>query len=524
MPDADRTLDVWCFDRLAGTLVDAPGGLAFAYASTWVADRMPPLSQSLPIDGAFAPTAATAFFGGLLPEGTPRELLARRLGVSSGNDFGMLAAVGGDTAGAISLQPAGQEPTAFVPSVEWLDDGALITLVDELPSRPMNADEDGEYRLSLAGVQDKLPIVAAGDGRIGLTKGQTPSTHILKTPISRLADTVVNEALCLAVGRALGVDAVTATPRRVAGREFLVIERYDRRIDGDTTRRLHQEDFCQALGIPTARKYESEGGPSLADCFDLLRTATKVPAVEIVQLLDHVALSFLVGNHDAHGKNLSLLYLPSHVRPVLAPAYDVISTFAYQKSNNLTRKMAMKIGGQYKPDHLERRHLDRLLGDAGLGAAAARRRLRAHADAAPSAVREVRTQFARDGWDAPILDIIIAIVDQRAGLLRELAAPLSTARHERRLRDRQHGRLAIRVSVCLAAANRQPRPRRQVSAVRFWLIYVAVSVVLAVPFYFALESTVDHGQWFIVPLVAFIFFPRRSLAERLSRSRHSGAA
>ena len=428
MPEADRTLGVWCFGRLAGTLVDTRDGPTFTYESAWLADGMPPLSQSLPLSGTFAPAAAAAFFGGLLPEGAPRELLARRLGVSTGNDFGLLAAVGGDTAGAISLQPAGQEPRSSAYDVEWLDDVALLALVDELPSRPMHADEDGEYRLSLAGAQDKLPVVVADDGRIGLTKGQTPSTHILKTPIEHLAHTVVNEAFCLAIGRALGIDAVTATPRRVADREFLLIKRYDRLADGDAIRRLHQEDFCQALGIPSARKYQAEGGPSLGDCFDLLRTATAVPAQEIVKLLDDVALSFLVGNHDAHGKNYSLLYLPDTARAVLAPAYDIVSTFAYHKSNNLTRKMAVSIGGQYKPDYLERRHLDRLVGDAGLGASAARRRLRAHADAAPSAARKVHAQLAADGWEAPIFHTIIDIVDQRAGRLRDIAAPTSRAR------------------------------------------------------------------------------------------------
>jgi serine/threonine-protein kinase HipA len=428
VPEADRTLCVWCFDRLAGTLADTQGGPTFTYESAWLADGMPPLSQSLALDSTFAPAAVAAYFGGLLPEGRPRELLARRLGVSAGNDFGMLAAVGGDTAGAISLQPAGQAPQASAYDVTWLDDEALVTLVDELPARPMHADEDGEYRLSLAGAQDKLPVVVADDGRIGLTKGQTPSTHILKTPIEHLAHTVINEAFCPGVGRALGIDAVIATPRRVAGREFLLIERYDRLVDGDATRRLHQEDFCQALGIPTARKYQAEGGPSLADCFGLLRTATGVPAREIVKLLDYVALNLLVGNHDAHGKNHSLLYLPDTARAVLAPAYDIISTFAYHKSNNLTRKMAMSIGGQYKPDYLERRHLDRLLGDAGLGASAARRRLRAHADAAPSAAREARAQLVANGWEAPVLDALIAIVDQRAGWLGDLAAPMPRAR------------------------------------------------------------------------------------------------
>jgi serine/threonine-protein kinase HipA len=386
---------------------------------------MPPLSQSLPLDGSFDSAAVAAFFGGLLPEGMPRELLARRLGVSVGNDFGLLAAVGGDTAGAISLQRPGQVPSPPDNDVEWLDDRAVSTLLDELPTRPMHADEDGEYRLSLAGVQDKLPVIVGEDGRIGITKGQTPSTHILKTPIERFDDTVTNEAFSLALGRALGIDAVTATPHRIDSREFLLVERYDRRREDGAIRRLHQEDFCQALGVPTDRKYQSEGGPSLAACFALLRRATAVPAPEVLKLLDDIALSFLVGNHDAHGKNYALLYLPETASAVLAPAYDIVSTVAYHKSHNLTRKMAMSIGGEYRPDYVEPRHVDRLLDDAGLGAAAARRRLRAHAAAAPAAAREVRAQFVADGWDKPVLERIVAIVTRRAARLTALASARS---------------------------------------------------------------------------------------------------
>src|SRR4051794_35351623 len=200
MPEAERTLDVWCFGQLAGTLVDDRLGPAFTYAPSWIEAGMPPLSQSLPRDGSFAGEAAGAFFGGLLPEGVPRDLLARRLGVSGANDFALLSAVAGDTAGAVSLQPPGQQPAGATGEVRWLDDDALVRLVDELPTRPMHADEDGEYRLSLAGAQDKLPVILGEDGRIGLTTGQTPSTHILKTPITRLDDTVVNEAFCLKLG------------------------------------------------------------------------------------------------------------------------------------------------------------------------------------------------------------------------------------------------------------------------------------------------------------------------------------
>jgi serine/threonine-protein kinase HipA len=150
-----------------------------------------------------------------------------------------------------------------------------------------------------------------------------------------------------------------------------------------------------------------------------------VPAREIIKLLDTVALSFLVGNHDAHGKNYSLRYLPEAPGAVLAPAYDVLSTVAYNRSHDLTRKMAMSIGGQYEPDYLEPRHLDRLLGEAGLGVTAARRRLRTHARAAPSAAREARLQHIREGWDVPILDVIVAIVDQRSERLARVATPSS---------------------------------------------------------------------------------------------------
>lgn len=436
MAEAERSLGVWCFGRLAGTLTDARGAPAFAYEPAWVAGGMPPLSQSLPLSGDFAPAAAAMFFGGLLPEGTPRELLARRLGVSVANDFGLLAAVGGDTAGAISLYPEGAAPeTAAADDTDWLDGDALTTLIDELPSRPMHADEDGEYRLSLAGAQDKLPVVVDGAGRIGLTKGRTPSTHILKMPIARLPHTVLNEAFCLALGVALGIDAVPATPRRIADREFLLVERYDRRRDRDAIRRLHQEDVCQALGIATARKYQSEGGPSLADCFGLLRTAAAVPAPEVVKLLDAIALSFLVGNHDAHGKNFSLLYAPDTAHAVLAPAYDVLSTVAYSRTHDLTRKMAMSIGGEYRPEYLQPRHMDRLLGDAGLGAAAARRRLLGHALRAPREAREARARFVADGWQAPVMDMVVEIVDQRAGRLEELTTP-SARGHVRALGGR----------------------------------------------------------------------------------------
>lgn len=417
-----RTLSVVCFGRIAGTLTDDVSGIAFSYDPAWVSAGQPPLSQSLPIDGAFGAGEASAFFGGLLPEGRPRELLARQLGVSVSNDFGLLDRIGGDTAGAISLvRPGTPLPPTTGTDVEWLDDDQLAQLIAELPSRPMHADAEGEYRLSLAGAQDKLPVVVNDHGQVGLTKGRTPSTHILKTPIDRLPDTVANEAFCLGFGRQLGINTAEATPRRVKDQECLLVGRYDRRSTGGVIQRLHQEDFCQALGVPSHRKYESEGGPGLADCFALLSRVVDVPAREAPRLLDYIGLSFLVANHDAHGKNYSLLYLPDTAQPVLAPAYDILSTIAYRKVKPMSRKMAMKFGGDYRPDYVRARHLDRLLGDAGLGVAASRRRLRALAAEAPAAGAAVRTALANEGWDSDVLEQVQAIVEQRSEWLSEIA-------------------------------------------------------------------------------------------------------
>lgn len=417
-----RTLDVWCFDEHAGVLTDGADGLEFAYSDIWRADGRPPLSQSLPLDGSYTRVATAAFFGGLLPEGAPREQLARNLGVSAGNDFGLLRALGGDTAGAISLLAPGVAPRPTGEDVEWLEDRDLGELLEELPTRPMHADQDGEYRLSLAGAQDKLPVVVGADGRIGLTKGRTPSTHILKTPIAHLEGTVANEALCPAIGRLLGVDTVIATPHRVAEHEFLLVERYDRRLTETGVRRLHQEDFCQALGVPAWRKYQSEGGPGLSDCFSLLRRAVAVPARDAIRLLDAVMLSFLIGNNDAHGKNYSLLYLPDSSRADLSPTYDVLSTIAYEQTRRMSRKMAMSIGGEYRPDYVRSRHLDRLVESAGLGASAVRRRLRQFAAQAPVAAHQARSELAAAGWEAPVLLRIVEIVEQRAAWLTEIAA------------------------------------------------------------------------------------------------------
>ena len=305
-----RRLDVWWDGRIVGMLTqDRFGELGFGYSLAWLDDvNSLPLSASLPKRAEpFTRRECRPFFGGLLPEEGQRDAAAQALGVSRANDFALLDRLGGDVAGALQLLPLGEAPTT--PSSDQrptaLDDAGLIRILDALPVRPLLAGEEG-LRLSLAGAQSKVPVVLV-DGAVALPAPGQPTTHILKPPISRFRATTENEAFVMRLAAAIGLDVAPVEPRVVRDRTFLIIERYDRAIDDDGhVRRIHQEDFCQALGVPPETKYASEGGPTFKDCFELLRRIVARPAVDVLKLLDAVIFNVMAGNADAHGKNFSI--------------------------------------------------------------------------------------------------------------------------------------------------------------------------------------------------------------------------
>ena len=268
-------LSVYWDRRLVGALrLDEHGDMSFQYDPVWLADASAgALSASLPKqESPFNRRACRPFFGGLLPEEVQREAVAQALGVSKGNDFALLKALGGDVAGALTLWPEGETPPE-PPSQEGaqiLGDNALIDLLDTLPKRPFLAGKDG-LRLSLAGAQSKIPVVLVG-GQIALPAPGQPTTHILKPPIQRFPATTENEALAMRLAAAIRLSVAPVEARAVLGRTFLLVSRYDRGADSSgRVHRIHQEDFCQALGIPTEHKYASEGGPTFKASFELLR-------------------------------------------------------------------------------------------------------------------------------------------------------------------------------------------------------------------------------------------------------------
>lgn len=335
-----RNLFVYLHGEVAGALRQEDSGrLTFTYDRECLErPEARALSLSLPLrEEPFDDRQARPFFAGLLPDDAARERLARYLGVSRRNDFALLAEVGGECAGAVALYPPDVEPPPDGHgNYRFLDEAALARLLRDLPRRPLRAR--GELRLSLAGAQDKMALVHV-DGDFFLPLGDRPTSHILKPAIEHFADTVPNECFCMLLAARLGLSVPAVEIGFAEGIPFLLIERYDR-VPGDTgeIRRLHQEDFCQALGIPPERKYQGEGGPSLKQCFELLDACAR-PALDRLELLRRVLFNFLIGNADAHGKNFALLH--RRAGPVLAPAYDLVCTTVY---DDHTDRMAMKIG------------------------------------------------------------------------------------------------------------------------------------------------------------------------------------
>ena len=369
------TLVVWWDERQAGELsIDKGGAMHFAYAPEWLDDETAPaLSHAMPKQQEpFKDHACKAVFGGLLPEESQRTAIARALGVSPDNPFRLLEALGGDVAGALAFLPKDEEPLPDYSKTapEPLQEGELAKLLDRLPAVPMLAGEGGA-RLSLAGAQSKLPVVFNVDGGIAIPRPGEPSTHLIKPEPDRFAGLAANEAFCLALARAVGIDAANAEWREAAGKPLLLVERYDRMSVEGKTKRLHQEDFAQALSVPSNRKYAAEGGPAFRDSFALLRSAATRPAREVLKLADAAIFNLIIGNADAHAKNYSLLRRENG-EVVLAPLYDLVATHMWEE---LSPKLAMRFGRAATLEEFDSDSVARFAEEAGLGAPYIRRRI-----------------------------------------------------------------------------------------------------------------------------------------------------
>ena len=342
--------------------LDEKKHFCFQYDKEWLEQSRIPLSLSLPLRAApYSDDESHPFCANLLPEEKIRAVIARNLGVSLNNDYGLLERIGGDCAGAVSLYPETGELKHEPGSYRQLSLDELNTIIGELPQRPLLAGEKG-IRLSLAGAQKKLPIFY-DEQHFHLGYGSAPSNYIIKPAIENLDGTVENEAFCMALAHQVGLDVPRSFIHQHGVSRVFIVKRFDRVRAGDGTRRLHQEDFCQALHIPPEYKYESEGGPSLAACFNLVRTASIRSGKDVLSLLNWVIFNYLIGNSDAHGKNISLLLLPEG--PMLAPFYDLLSTRIYAHYG-LAEGLAMEIGGESDPGSIQKKHWEQFAEEVGI--------------------------------------------------------------------------------------------------------------------------------------------------------------
>jgi serine/threonine-protein kinase HipA len=349
---ANPALDVYLGDRLTGALLRKDNGnLQFRYDKLYVDAKGPPLSVHLPVRAeAYPHRDCLAFFGNLLPEEDVREQVALATGISAANDYKLLERFGGDVAGAVTLLPSDQVEDDPKPGgLEVLSPERLDEVLEQLPQRPLAAAEGGEVRMSLAGAQSKLPVVEV-DGAFALPHGSAnPTTHILKPEPDRFPGLVTNELFCMRLAEAAGLQvAPVERAETISGLPFLIVTRYDRDVTHEPIRRLHQEDFCQALGRLYVEKYQHEGGPGVREAMTLIDDESTAPARDRQQFWLALVFNVLIGNCDAHGKNYSLLY--DSPAPSLAPFYDLLSTAVY---GELTKRLAMSIDGAIRLDDVD---------------------------------------------------------------------------------------------------------------------------------------------------------------------------
>lgn len=309
----------------------------------------PLLSISLPLVPASYPHGVTqAFLEGLLPEGAPRNEIAAELGLVASDTYGLIGVLGRDCAGALVIQPEedGPPPEGTTLSAEPLTDDDVADLIRNLRTAPLGVDK--RVRISLAGVQEKLLLTRMQDGSWGRPIDGTPSTHIIKPSIARFANSVENEVFCMRVAQRLLLNVAKVEVAKTGTTSTIVVERYDRHVEPNgEIERVHQEDFCQAMAVTPKKKYQEDGGPSLKQIAGILETAAQPESLR--ELLQAAAFNVLIGNGDAHGKNLSLIHgKDGSLR--MAPLYDLLCTAFYGDD-----RLAMHID--------DVRRIDRVSGD-----------------------------------------------------------------------------------------------------------------------------------------------------------------
>lgn len=357
----NRSLNVYRDSALVGTLYDERP-LRFDYAASWLNSKGPKaIAPALGLaTESHSGEAVEAYFENLIPEAAIRDLLKVKYQVSS--TFGLLGVIGSDTAGALILARSGEslKDPEYRPTT-WEE---VKRSIEGLDSNPPSSMHMADRRLSLAGAQNKISILVMPDGTPAIpTNEMAPTSHILKPNIGAMGNKIwcsaLNETFVMQLAGSLDLGVAEAQYQPVV--KACLIKRYDR--VGNQQKnliRLHQLDLCQLDGKPSHIKYESDNGPSLQRCRNLLQE-NGVPANDLIRLIQWVFFNLFVGNNDSHAKNLSL-YFPPNEGVRLTPFYDLLSTTLYP---GLSTHFAFKIGGENLPAKIDRYAIIRMANELG---------------------------------------------------------------------------------------------------------------------------------------------------------------
>ena len=367
--------------RLVGRLRKASSGaIDFRYDESWLAwENGFPVSRSLPLrEDRYVGEPVVAVFDNLLPDNPDiRRKLAERSSAADSDVFSLLSAVGRDCVGAIQLLPEGEEPgPAGTVQGRVISEDEITGILANLTTNPLGVGMDEGFRISLAGAQEKTALLYwKGEWRI--PHGTTATTHILKPQIGRLANgvdlslSVENEHLCMRLISMLGMPVANTRMETFGEKKTLVVERFDRLwTKNGRLLRLPQEDCCQALSVPSAKKYESDDGPGLPDLLDLFMSSDK-PEHDRKMIMKAVVVFWLLAATDGHAKNFSLFLHPRGGFS-LTPFYDVMSLQPNFDANQLQQremKMAMAIGEKhhYHVNEIMPRHFLQTAAACGMG-------------------------------------------------------------------------------------------------------------------------------------------------------------
>lgn len=403
-------LDVYLNGRLVGRLRrETSGAIDFQYHPSWLAwEHAIPVSLSLPLrEDRYLGAPVVAVFDNLLPDNeTIRGRVAARVKADGIDAYSLLAAIGRDCVGALQFLPEGSDPPR--PGEiegEPVSDGAIAKILDDLTANPLGIDDSEHFRISLAGVQDKTAFLRH-DGRWLKPAGTTPTTHIFKPQIGKapgsaidFSDSVENEYLCLTFLRALGFDTANVEIQTFGRKRVLVVERFDRTYARDgRLLRQPQEDFCQSLSVPWAKKYENDGGPGIIDCLELLGASDEV-TLDRQTFMKTVIAFWLLGATDGHAKNFSVFLYPGGGFR-LTPLYDVLSVQPVVDARGLARnryRMAMAVGDRrhYPVGSILPRHFYQTGAKAGLDEGTIRGLFAQLVADAPEAIRATKARLPR---------------------------------------------------------------------------------------------------------------------------------